>query len=206
VNDFVERCRREWKRLRVPDAIANEMAADLAADLKEAADEGVTAEEVLGSGAADARSFAASWAAERGVVPPTRLAARLPRRSPTLVAIATLTVITAIGAALVIFASPHASAPTAEPAFFVLADGSQIAVRISPPSPSPTNVSFDGREVWVAPAPGSDVHRLPQGHGSGVEINRVGSILLIVGIVGIILLMLLLFWSSRATPEHRPSQ
>jgi hypothetical protein len=71
VNDFVEECRREWKRLRVPDPIANEMAADLEADLKEAEAEGASAEEVLGSGAFDPRSFAASWAAERGVAQPT---------------------------------------------------------------------------------------------------------------------------------------
>jgi hypothetical protein len=41
------------------------MAAELAADLAEAD----TAEEVLGSDAADARSFASAWASERGVVP-----------------------------------------------------------------------------------------------------------------------------------------
>jgi hypothetical protein len=70
VNEFVEECRREWKRLHVPDPIANEMAADLEADLAEAEAEGASAEEVLGSGAFDPRSFAASWAAERGVVQP----------------------------------------------------------------------------------------------------------------------------------------
>ena len=36
MNDFVEQCRREWKRLRVPEPVANEMASDLTADLKEA--------------------------------------------------------------------------------------------------------------------------------------------------------------------------
>jgi hypothetical protein len=114
VNDFVEQCRREWKRLRVPDPVADEMAADLAADLREAAAEGASAEEVLGSAAADPRSFAASWAAERAVIPPPRWTARLRRGSLLLAAIAALTVITAIGAALVIFASPHAaSAPMA---------------------------------------------------------------------------------------------
>jgi hypothetical protein len=70
MSDFVERCRREWKRLRVPDAVAEEMAADLAADINEAAAEGISAEEVLGSSVFDPRSFAASWAAERGVIPP----------------------------------------------------------------------------------------------------------------------------------------
>jgi hypothetical protein len=70
VNEFVEECRQEWKRLHVPDPVANEMAADLEADLKEAEAEGASPEEVLGSGAFDARSFAASWAAERGVAQP----------------------------------------------------------------------------------------------------------------------------------------
>jgi hypothetical protein len=69
MTEFVEECRREWKRLRVPEPAANEMAADLAADLKEAEQDGVAAEEVLGSGAFDPRAFAASWANARGLVP-----------------------------------------------------------------------------------------------------------------------------------------
>jgi hypothetical protein len=95
VNEFVEECRREWKRLRVPDPIANEMAADLEADLKEAEAEGASPEEVLGSGAFDPRSFAASWAAERGVAEPTAATvsqpaprARLHRRLGVLAALA----------------------------------------------------------------------------------------------------------------------
>jgi hypothetical protein len=60
VSHFINECRREWKRLRVPDPVADEMAADLAVDLQEAEAEGVTPEEVLGSGASDPRSFAAS--------------------------------------------------------------------------------------------------------------------------------------------------
>lgn len=70
MSEFVGECRREWKRLGVPDAIAGEMAADLAADLAEAEADGVSAEQVLGSGAFDPRAFAASWASERGVVAP----------------------------------------------------------------------------------------------------------------------------------------
>jgi hypothetical protein len=69
MSEFVEDCRREWRRLGVPNPAANEMAADLAADLKEAEQNGVSAEEVLGEGAFDARAFAASWASERGLVP-----------------------------------------------------------------------------------------------------------------------------------------
>ena len=69
MSDFVEQCRQEWKRLGVPDPLAEEMAADLASDLSEAEAEGVSAEEFLGSSVFDPRSFAASWAAERGVIP-----------------------------------------------------------------------------------------------------------------------------------------
>ena len=69
MSDFVAECRREWKRLSVPDSLAEEMAADLASDLKEAEADGVSAEEFLGSSVFDPRSFAASWAAERGIIP-----------------------------------------------------------------------------------------------------------------------------------------
>ena len=65
---FVDHCRREWDRLGVPAAFANEMAADLEADLAEARADGVSPEEVLGNGYFDAECFAASWAIARGVV------------------------------------------------------------------------------------------------------------------------------------------
>jgi hypothetical protein len=71
---FVEECRREWKRLGVPDLMAEEMATDLEADLAEAEADGVSAAEMLGE--SDPRSFAASWARERGLVP-----AEAPRRN-----------------------------------------------------------------------------------------------------------------------------
>ena len=67
MNDFVEQCRREWKRLRVPDAVADEMAAELEADLEDAQAEGASPAEVLGQGASDPKSFASAWASERGV-------------------------------------------------------------------------------------------------------------------------------------------
>jgi len=71
MSDFVERCRQEWKRLGVSGPLADEMAADLASDLSEAEADGVSAEELLGSSAFDPASFAATWAAERGVIPPS---------------------------------------------------------------------------------------------------------------------------------------
>lgn len=52
----------------MPDPVANEMAADLAADLAEAEAEGASAEQVLGSGAFDPHAFAASWAAAAAVI------------------------------------------------------------------------------------------------------------------------------------------
>jgi hypothetical protein len=201
VNQFIEECRREWKRLRVPGQVANEMAADLAADLDEAESEGASAEELLGSGASDARSFAASWATERGVIPPPGWTARLRRRSPALTTIAALTVIAVIGAVLVLFASPLASAPTAAIAVppelaAPRAPATMAAIRVpplpifaDPRAPLAVWIKRDGRGVVLA-----------QASGSGVEINKVGSILLIVGIVGIILSLLFLLWSSLRRP------
>jgi hypothetical protein len=66
MSTFVEECRREWKRLGVPDLMADEMATDLEADLAEARADGVSAAEMLGE--RDPRRFAASWARERGLV------------------------------------------------------------------------------------------------------------------------------------------
>lgn len=63
---FVEECRREWKRLGVPDALAEEMATELESDLAEAEADGVSASELLGE--SDPRRFAATWAGERGLV------------------------------------------------------------------------------------------------------------------------------------------
>ena len=102
MSDFVEQCRQEWKRLGVADPFANEMATDLASDLKEAEAEGVSTEELLGSSAFDPRSFAASWAAERGIIPapPSREAAR--RRPYVLVAFTACAAIALVATALLL--------------------------------------------------------------------------------------------------------
>jgi hypothetical protein len=104
MSDFVQQCRREWERLRVPDSVANEMAADLAADLEEAEAEGVSAEEVLGRSAFDPRSFAASWAAERGVIPSASPQTSASRNPFVPAALAALTVIGVIVAAVLVLA------------------------------------------------------------------------------------------------------
>lgn len=71
MNEFVDACRKEWKRLGVPDQVADEMAADLDLDLREAEADRLSAVEALGPTAFDPRSFAQDWAAEQGVIPPS---------------------------------------------------------------------------------------------------------------------------------------
>lgn len=93
MSDFVEQCRREWRRLGVPHALAEEMAADLASDLCDAEAEGVSADELVGS---DPRSFAAAWAAKRGV------AARPSRRPRFLVAFTALAAVAVVVAAVLL--------------------------------------------------------------------------------------------------------
>ena len=100
MNDFVEECRREWRRLRVPKHLADEMAAELAADLEEAAPE-----DVLGSDALDASAFAARWARERGVARP-----RPTKRLLLLAAMLSLVGVAGIGAVLTTTATSSASA------------------------------------------------------------------------------------------------
>lgn len=63
---YVEECRKEWRRLRVPTSLADEMASELESDLAEAEADGVTAAEMLGE--SDPRRFAATWAVERGLI------------------------------------------------------------------------------------------------------------------------------------------
>ncbi|HME02506.1 MAG TPA: hypothetical protein VKG38_05685 [Solirubrobacteraceae bacterium] len=114
---FVKECRREWRRLGVPDAIADEMAEDLAADLEEAQAEGVALEEVLGGGASDPRSFAASWATARGVTRPTSGRFRV-RRMPPIAAVLTVLLIAAVvaGAAVAILGTGE---PSSVPALHI---------------------------------------------------------------------------------------
>src|SRR3984957_2610179 len=55
---------------RCLEPVANEMAADLTADIEEAQSEGGSVEDVLGNSAFDPRRFAGSWATARGVTAP----------------------------------------------------------------------------------------------------------------------------------------
>jgi hypothetical protein len=102
MNDFVEQCRREWRRLGVADPLAEEMAADLASDLEEAEAEGVSATEYLGASASDPREFAASWATERGIIPGPSGREKGRRAPLALVAFTALAAIAVLVAALLL--------------------------------------------------------------------------------------------------------
>jgi hypothetical protein len=187
VSEFVEECRREWKRLHVPDAVADEMAADLTADLGEAAAEGVSAEEVLGSGARDPRSFAASWAAERGVIGLGRTKARGGKRSFVLLAIALSLAIAAIAAGIAILATPT-EASSALPGV-------------------PFGPDVVG-QLWVSAVtgPAHTVQPLlspPNLNGSGTGTHTTAWALLIAGILALTLSSL--YW-WRLGPRLRPQE
>jgi hypothetical protein len=121
MDEFVMQCRAEWKRLGVPDPLAEEMAHDLASDLNEAEAEGVSAEELLGSSISDPATFAASWAAERGIIPESS-------RRPTPRGHGVLTAFTAVAATAVLVSALLLA--TGEPKL------SLVASRTTPPGVS----------------------------------------------------------------------
>jgi hypothetical protein len=156
MSQFVEDCRREWKRLRVPGTIADEMANDLAADLEEAEADGASAEDVLGSGAADARAFATAWATERGLVRP-RGRGRVRLRWLLAAALGFVVVLAAIVAAGVILASsgrssgPRSMVTQVEPRF---AFGPIVGTSIG-------GASLEPPRIWLHPVQKTVLHRRP---------------------------------------------
>ena len=181
MSEFVDECRQEWHRLGVPDAMANEMAADLTADLQEAESEGVSAEEVLGSAVFDPRAFARSWATERGVVtsPASAGAAPVlteerPTRTRMLALVAALAAVAIVGVALV--------ARVRHSVEFI---GS---VRRAVPKPFFGPPADFKLPVFPHPASGSNLT-----HGVGV-------LLLLVGVAGLVAATI--YWSRRAKPKH----
>jgi len=216
VNEFVEECRSEWKRLGVPDLVADEMAAELAADLEEAEAEGASPEEVLGRGGFDPRSFAAAWAGERGVIQrPLPSGHRLQGRSRMPAAIATFALIPAIiGAVLLILASPSGSRrltplPPEELAVWVeplpavvLAEERARAQRTAAELAHARALLAQERALVLA----GDTD------GSGNDTRTVGSVLLLVGLAGIVPLTLFWLWAGpggwsrrRTHIDDRPS-
>jgi hypothetical protein len=158
VSEFVEECRREWKRLRVPRPIADEMADDLAADLQEAEADGASVEEVLGSGASDPRAFAAAWASERGIIPRRRTQGiRRPRLlTVVLLLLVALVVAAAVGVVAMLAASGNSQAPrsivaTISPS---LVPGGIIGTAIDGATVAPSNIALTaGRRTVLRKRP-----------------------------------------------------
>lgn len=142
MSDFVEQCRAEWKRLGVPEAIAEEMAADLGSDIQEAESDGISVEELLGGSASDPRSFAASWANERGVVQTRRSQASGRRERFPLVAFTAVAAIALIVAALLL--------ATGEPKVALVTHGVALP---HPPGSTTSFVPPPGRVQATAAAP-----------------------------------------------------
>jgi hypothetical protein len=156
VTPFVEECRREWQRLRVPAAEADEMASELEADLAEAEADGLSPEELLGQ---DAPMFAASWAAARGT-------GRRRRPRLLLAALAVSLAILISGAALALFGGPAHTVSGVNP----------VTVALGPlPASNPTTarVTWISRTADFAP---------PTRTGGGTR--TAGEVLLIVGLSG----------------------
>jgi hypothetical protein len=168
VNEFVEECRREWRRLGVPDPVANEMAADLTADLQEAEAEGGSPEDVLGNSAFDPRRFAASWAVARGVTSPPTPDHRSSWRPPLAIALAVLGALTT-GAGLVLLVG-------------VQSRSFAFAARRIVVGPGPARLFAPGSHPVLIPGPlgpfgGTQI--------VGVDLHPLAWALLIVGVVGL---------------------
>lgn len=184
MTEFVEECRREWRRLGVPDPIANEMAADLTADIEEAEAEGGSAEDVLGTSLFDPRHFAAAWAGARGVTapptapePPVPLASeRRPWHRPVIALALTAIGCTMALAAAALAVGRHSSAMAAPVRKILLEPGS--ARVLDPGSPVP---------AFGYPGPSFTVQ-------STGPVVLVALVLLLVGAV--LVGLAVLYWSS----------
>ena len=184
MSDFVEQCRREWKRLGVSDPVAAEMATDLASDLSEAEADGVSAEELLGSSAFDPASFAATWAAERGVIAPKPTAPprRVFRRPLTLGLLAVLVFVAL---------------------FFVVLFGTVLINRTSPPTLAIRRAAAPSSRFLPGP------FRLLPGPDQGVVVHTHASVnaaplLLLLLLLAVIALGITWLWTAR-TRSRPPS-
>jgi hypothetical protein len=188
VNEFIEECRKEWRRLGVPDPIANEMAADLTADIDEAESEGGSAEDVLGNSLFDPQRFAASWAGARGVTsPPTPIPGESPRRRWVVAAMLAVFAFLALGALLLAIGRHSASAA--------------VSVR---------RILGPGSVHWFGPSPAAPPVRyfvpgpfFAVGHSQGLAI--IAAVVLLVGIVALGLAVLYLApWTRRNSKMKTP--
>lgn len=189
MSEFVEECRLEWRRLGVPDPVANEMAADLAADLEEAQAEGGSPEDVLGNSAFDPRRFAAAWATARGVTGRPITERQSFWRPPVAIAVTVLLSALTVGAGLIVLFGLHGRS------FFFASHRIVVnagPIRVFPPV---------ARRI-VIPGPLGPFVGTPI---EGVGVQPIALALLIVGVVGLGLLAVL-YWSlfyGRRRFQHR---
>jgi len=185
VSEFVEECRREWRRIGVPDPVANEMAADLAADLEEAEAEGGSPEDVLGNSAFDPRRFAAAWATARGVTGRPITDRPSLWRPPVAIALTVLLGALTVGASLVLLVGSGSRSFAFATRRIVEGPG---PIRLVPP--------VVGR--IVVPGPLGPFAGTPI---AGVDVHPFALALLIVGVVGLGLLAVL-YWSPWSGPRR----
>jgi hypothetical protein len=159
MNAFVEECRREWKRLGVPDGLAEEMATELESDLAEAEADGVSAAEMLGE--SDPRRFATTWARERGLVSDPTPQTRRRRVWPWILVAVVFLVLVPTWLALQSSGSSHSS--------------SASPVRVKPP-PRLTVPNLVGRRACtaerVAVAVGLFVRHVPKSRCKALVIAQ----------------------------------
>ena len=188
MSEFVDECRREWRRLGVPDPVANEMAADLTADLDEAEAEGASAEDVLGTSAFDPRRFAASWAVARGVTGPPVSERPSFWRPPVAIAVTVVLGLLTVGAGLVLLGGVRSSSVA-------------VATRRIVPSPGSIRLFGPGGRGarWLRAVRRDADHRR---HRPSARLHRARR--RHVGVVGLGLLALV-YWSpwSRRGRFHR---
>jgi hypothetical protein len=177
MNEFVDECRREWKRLGVADDVAEEMATEVAADLAEAEAEGVPVEDVVGS---DARVFANEWATARGVITRRR---RIPWAA---VAVAALALVASAGGVLVMTDSTSSSREIA----LVRLDSSAVNRLVA--------VAPSGHRLVIAAPPPPNATTSTSSDG---DTRTFGSILLFGALAAIVLVTLFWLWPRRQQPR-----
>ncbi len=187
VSQFVDECLKEWHRLGVDEAVANEMAADLEVDLAEAATDGVGPEAVLGNGFFDPAAFAASWAAARGVVGSR---GRIPwtRRLPTwaLALGAAVCVVVALVGLVVVVVGGHRFG------------SASVASAVALPHPILRGPAVHG--VFVGP------DRVLVGRPV-LAVAALGGVLFLAGLVGLIgLCVSAWLWRSRSSRRGGPDR
>ena len=181
---YVEECRQEWKRLGVPDLLAEEMATELESDLAEAEADGVSATEILGE--SDPRRFAATWASERGLVaePPSQ---KKSRKRFWIILVVVLALGFLLGVLALVFLATTTVSTSGRPPVHVTSPVPTQSVRVpkfvgmrAPRAAALARASrLDPMVITVAGKPSGVV--IAQAPSPGARIRRGSSVLLRVG-------------------------